>query len=265
MERSTFREQQQDGKAWQRLVREKVAANYEGTEWWGGASLSLQKAVVRTTPRSVAEKIILEYEWLGTLPTFAVRFYGIFFDGWACGGVVCFADSYINIHAPTSLGLERTELATLVRGACTHWTPVGTASRLISIALRFERDLGKKAVLAYTDAEAGEIGTIYQACNFICLRHVVCGATELVHPRTGKIYNSRVTESLRRKAGKLSSMNNPEVVRWLKERGWTEQKPAPKLRYLYILARGRERSKIREQISPFVIPYPKRAPEKRDR
>lgn len=259
MERLTWREKQ-SGKAWQRLVRDRVAKNDKGSAWWKGVSLNLGHSVIRPTTRAIAEKIILEYEWLGTLPFGASRFYGIFFE-WACGGVVCFADAYINIHAHRTFGVAKNEVTTLIRGACAHWTPTGSASRLISKALMFERRAGKKVALAYADSEAGEYGTVYQACNWKCLAIIkATGHTELIAP-DGRIYNSRVTEKIRRMAGRLGSMNNPDVVDWLKAKGWRQQQPNPKRRYIYILATGKEREHIERRIAPLVAEYPKRAPE----
>ena len=169
VQRLTFREKQ-SGVAWQKLIRDKAAARYKGKEWWAGADLSLKKAVVRETTRAVAKKIIHEYEWLGTLPN-CTRYYGIFFDGWACGGVACWSQGGggANVFAHMELGVERAEMSYLVRGACTHWTPKGTASKLISITLREEAKKGSAVAIAYSDTDAGEIGTVYQATNWLCI------------------------------------------------------------------------------------------------
>jgi len=137
MLRRTFREKATD-KAYQRQIREEVAADAarSGAIPQPKGKISLKAARVRPTSRKVAEKVIMTYEWLGTLPI-CRSYYGIFFDRLYCGGVVCFGSPAGNRIAE-QLGVDQREMAYLARGACTHWTPTGTGSKLISYALKLE-------------------------------------------------------------------------------------------------------------------------------
>lgn len=53
------------------------------------------------------------------------------------------------------------------RGACISWSPKGLASRLLMHSLRWMVQNSEYRIFtAYSDPEANEVGTIYQACNF---------------------------------------------------------------------------------------------------
>ena len=248
------------GKAWQRLIREKF--EQEDIKLPEPTNLSLGSAIVRTTTRSIAEKIILKYEWLGTLPNSCKRYYGIFFDDVLCGGVVCFSgsESLAGKEIATIFGIPPSGLTHLARGACVHWAPKGTASKLISIALKFERSLGFKVAIAYSDTDAGEVGTVYQATNWICLGQAKGSYYYLVHPKTGAKYNSRIRENIRYRAGKKGTTKNSDVDRWLLGRGWKTEPPNYKYRYVYILCKGIERKRVFASIQKRIVEYPKRAP-----
>jgi hypothetical protein len=49
-----------------------------------------------------------------------------------------------------------------------HWAHPHAASRLIAHAVKFAAaDFGWRVFLAYADMAAGEVGTVYQACNWL--------------------------------------------------------------------------------------------------
>src|SRR3954463_9330197 len=86
------------------------------------------------------------------------------------GGVCCFGGLRVTggIQSNRMFGIEPDELRILARGACVHWAPPHTNSKLVSGSLRALRaaDPMARIVIAYADTDAGEIGTIYQACNW---------------------------------------------------------------------------------------------------
>jgi hypothetical protein len=110
-----------------------------------------------------ASTIILEYEWIGTMPLpKSIRYmYGIYFDGVLGGAIV-----YVEPSTRQFFEKYPRQVVQLNRGATSHWTPRNTASRLIGKSLKYLREEGVKAIIAYCTKEAGEIGVIYQACNF---------------------------------------------------------------------------------------------------
>ena len=159
--RLTFRDKA-NGRAWQKALRDEYL--HEGTP---DVDLRLKGAKVRRVSRKMAERVILKYEWLGTMGNSGLH-YGIFFGDY-CAGVCCVALNGSGTAGNTvhlQFGLQRSDVATLVRGACVHWAPSGSNSKLVSWTCRLlERDSAAKLVGAYSDSDAGEIGTIYQACN----------------------------------------------------------------------------------------------------
>lgn len=167
------------GTAWQKIIRERRADDDSDVDLfgkpWQSADLTLSQAVVREVSRGTAKALIEKYEWMGCLPAVVWRSYGIFFDGFL-GGVVCYGPEYSE-----NLGIQAREqgrvcadwskygyegrMILLSRGACPHWTPPNTASRLIRISMRM-LPVKYSVITATVDPAAGEIGTVYQACGF---------------------------------------------------------------------------------------------------
>jgi hypothetical protein len=240
-------------KAWQRQIRETRADFYgDYTE----SSTNLKTAMVRECSRSIAKQIILEYEWLGTMVH--AKFYtGIFFDGWKCGGALAFCvgggGAGVNMHM--QFGLQADEIAYLARGACTYWTPVGTASKLIAYGLNIAKRKGLKMAIAYADTDAGEIGTVYQATNWICIGRG-SSTKQMVHPKTGRAYDQKLSWNLAFKTG--HKITRGQARQKLLQEGFVERDTNPKWRYIYILAKGEEGASIRARIADLIVPYPKR-------
>lgn len=101
---------------------------------------------------------IAKYEWLGKVG-YGVRW--VFTARWQgkLAGVVM-------VSEPTSYQFGEKE-ALIQRGACSSWAPKNLNSMLVMFSCRWlAKNTNKRIFTAYSDAEAGEIGTIYQACNF---------------------------------------------------------------------------------------------------
>lgn len=151
----------------QRAIRDyrqehKLDADMFG-EWYLDIDTSLSNAEIRRIDYKTAERMILDYEWIGTMPLpKSCRFiFGIFFDG-CLGGVEVF------VHPSTRQfnELHPRNVVQLNRGACAYWTEKNTASYFLAKCLDELRAEGVIAVIAYCTREAGEYGTIYQACGF---------------------------------------------------------------------------------------------------
>jgi len=128
-------------------------------------SSSLSNATVREVDYHTAKGLIEQYEWLGNMGTTDMGF-GLYF-GEHLAGVVCFGRTAGTKSAASVCGSEYAHMVkTLCRGACVHWAHPHSASFLISKACRLMADKGFHIFVAYSDAEAGEIGTVYQACNW---------------------------------------------------------------------------------------------------
>jgi len=158
-------------KSYQRIIRD----NHENNKYHNLFQQSLYPEDVKISDGTVkqcsykdAKNIIIKYEWLRSMPhRFGYRVsHGIYF-GKTMGGALVYAQPQVR-----SLGLFNIDFGTksiiqLSRGACAFWTPSCTASYLISKSIKILKNEGITAIVAYCTPEAGEIGTIYQASNFI--------------------------------------------------------------------------------------------------
>jgi hypothetical protein len=167
--RLTFRNKQ-TVEAWQYKIRKEKERIWNDTnkyKFWENLDLNLKTAIVKETDRKTAEKIILEYEWLGDMAV-TNKYYGIFFGNY-CGGVICINTNGVMANNGMMYGIDDKYVSYFARGACPFWTPKGTASKLLSYALKLEQRRGAKVAHAFSDTDAGEYGTVYQATNWICL------------------------------------------------------------------------------------------------
>ena len=83
-------------------------------------------------------------------------------------GVVVMAtpNSFSNLLGPDSRHQEKL----ISRGACISWSPKNLGSALVIFSVRcMAKHTAFRIFTAYSDTEARELGTIYQACNFIYL------------------------------------------------------------------------------------------------
>jgi hypothetical protein len=114
-------------------------------------------------------KFIERNEWLESMPNrpthrFVCRLKG---SGIMAGTVVmAIPNSFSNI-----LGKENKDKEALIsRGACISWAPKNLGSWLITKATQWMVENTEfRFFTAYSDPEAKELGTIYQACNFYYL------------------------------------------------------------------------------------------------
>lgn len=106
-------------------------------------------------------KFIERYEWLGTLGWHVKWAFTARWNGKLAGVVL--------ISEPTKYSkfTDPKKEALIQRGACSSWAPKNLNSRLVMFACRWmSKNTEKRLFVAYSDPKAGEIGTIYQACNF---------------------------------------------------------------------------------------------------
>lgn len=118
-----------------------------------------------------AREFISQHEHLGDVGL-GVWHYGMFLDD-RLAVVQSFGTTCFNLHrGAISEICKRHSLKAiqLCRGATANWAPKNAPSRAIGLSLRELRtEFGPVLVVAYADPRFGEVGTIYQACNAICL------------------------------------------------------------------------------------------------
>ncbi len=229
-------------KAHQRIVREQKSAQ-NGADglfgnWWGKIDTDIKKAELRETTLRTASKIIEEYEYLGTMPNAPMKAYGIFWDG-NCGGVVVFgAVSPPSVSESVISQPYCEKVIQLGRGACVHWAHPHSASKLIAFGLRQIEKEGWQIVIAYADPDAGEIGTVYQASNWI-----YCGLTA----KRPDYFCNGIRWVGHMQKGDAAILEKGERTR--------------KGRYIYILGSKTERRQLKKALLWQAQPYPKRAAE----
>ena len=181
---SDFHESPTDGKAFQRRIREKMALMPEpDEEFKREAASSFANAHVREITKEQAAAIILRYEWLANFGT-AEFMVGVFFTHPTTGkeylaGVTAFGRTAGSNAARAVCGEEHADkVLTVIRGACAHWADPprtssdgrthggGAASFLINAACDLMVKRGFSCFLGYSDVEAGEIGTVFQAAGW---------------------------------------------------------------------------------------------------
>jgi hypothetical protein len=231
--------------AWQKQIRDQRAADDSDADmfgrWWVGTDLDLQRTDVRGVSHETARSIIDKYEWLGTMPAIVRFAYGIFFGG-HCGGVVVYGDEYgENLGVWDKYGFTG-KIICLSRGACVHWTPGGTASRLIrrSMALL---PAHYEVITATVDHEAGEVGTIYQACGF-----------HFVRMMRAKQYRYRLEGFTSRSLRKSGLTNKQKII----DAGLVPVREHEKGRYFCFRGPTGAIRKHRRAIADILAPYPKR-------
>jgi hypothetical protein len=156
--------------AHQYLIREKKKIEEKDLIDFLPSEILLSNSEIRIIDKGIASKIIIEYEWLGTMPYITKYHFGLYFkinNKEYLGGVVTFGDDYTeNTGVWKKYGFED-KLILLNRGVCLWWTPKNSASYLISRACKWIKDNTKYRIITATvDPAAGEIGTIYQSLNW---------------------------------------------------------------------------------------------------
>ncbi len=252
-------------KAHQKIIREKMADSKDdlfGDLLWENLDLRIEKSVVKEISYKTAQFIINDYEWLGNMGTTEYA-YGIFWQNFL-GGAVCFGRTGgTNVYSSVCGPQYAQHAITLCRGACVHWAHEHAASKLISTACRMMLNHGYNIFIAYSDPEAGEVGTVYQASNWI-----YCGmttATEKFIAPDGSVKDARLVSAYTRdrRGGSIKyRCSRAEQKQQMISSGYKFFKGNKKHRYVRIIARTRKEEKqIRAAIQWPVGKYPKRAVE----
>tara|TARA_R110002051_G_scaffold301000_1_gene368583 strand:+ start:264 stop:1043 length:780 start_codon:yes stop_codon:yes gene_type:complete len=248
-------------KAHQRIIRENKSTELSGDlfgNYWESIDLNISNSEVKAIDYQTAKKIILEYEWLGTMGTTQFH-YGLYFDG-HLAGVTCFGyfqamntNSGGHPYAPYVGSQHAKKGIQLSRGACVHWAHEHSGSKLISQSLKCMNEKGYKYAIAFSDPEAGEIGTLYQATNWYYLGFAKSKHYD-VYRKTGQLYmNDRDFHKKHGFSGKE------------KLDAWVKDKPhlclrlrKPKGRYIFLMGNKKDRKEMWKVLEHKVKPYPKR-------
>lgn len=240
---------------------EKAVEEFAGGRYWEHLDLDLKNAIIKPVSLSYAKYIVEEYEYLGCLAAVNWFQYGIFFkdldDGEEiCGGVVVFGQEYAeNMGVWDKYGFTD-KIILLNRGVCLHWTPKNTNSHLIMEAIKLLPEK-YEVITATVDPDAGEIGTIYQACNWYYVGALRKNKSRLNVIINGKKYGSR---SIRQKYGTMAKDKLPELVKSkLGEDAQIEfVQVHAKHRYFYFNGNKAVKRIHKKALKEYIKPYPKR-------
>lgn len=225
----------------------------------------------------IVNNFINRYEWLGKPSLYTThRFIA------TCkklnneiAGVVTFD---MPIVFSNLLGEKTRKLERLIsRGASASWTPKNLASCMIMYCIKWMvKNTEYRVFTAYSDTTAGEIGTIYQACNFLYLGDGF-GSKEMLKDRiTGKEKTTRSLRSMsayKRYAVKLGIdwKRGQEITQELRDifnkEAREEQKKydivkiPSKHKYVYVLGKDKKETNVlRQELRGLnkLYEYPKR-------
>jgi hypothetical protein len=257
-------------KAHQRLIREHHALEPDPlVEEKTALAASVKNARVREIDRKTAETIILKYEWLGNMGTTDYAF-GLYF-GKHLAGAVCFGRTAGTKTAESICGKEYSHLVkTLNRGACVHWAHPHSASFLIARACKLMTKKGFHIFVAYSDPEAGEVGTVYQACGWNHYGTVAGGSTGFRWSgkpiakdpiwgtfKDGKIHDARNIHHSIRRGFRIECSRSEKRLRMIQE-GFEFLRLPPRRRYVGFYGNEETVATLRAALKWTTFPYPKR-------
>ena len=119
-----------------------------------------EKSIIFKEVKAFIEK----NEWLGKLSLYPTHIFTARYKGILAGVVIMdMPNAFSKLLGENTRNIERL----ISRGACISWSPKNLASKLISFSIKWMVDNTQyRLFTAYSDTEARELGTIYQACNF---------------------------------------------------------------------------------------------------
>ena len=213
---------------------------------------SLEGCAVAQIPFAEAKALITRYEWLGSMPPGARACYGLKDPDGELVGVVVFGPP----PSPESrdlCGPQHRELTIcLARGACVHWAHPHAASFMISRACKLAAaEFGWRVFYAYADPMAGEIGTVYQACNW---RYLGVGADR--GKGRWRFFNRR---DLRWRSDRMLSRRKLKVAEVRAHPDWIAEWTPDKGRYAWFEGTRREKRTLKRALKYAPQAYPKRA------
>ncbi len=234
------------------------------------------------------KQFILDYEWLGKMPHRPTHRFIATYRG-KLAGVIIMATPNAFSHL---LGKENRNLEKLIsRGACASWTPKNLASSLIMYSINWMvQNTSFRYFTAYSDVEARELGTIYQACNFTYLGQKSGARFEYFDPNnpdkgwfSDRLFRKTTSYKIYAKKAKIFWHKNwstrdkinwdlipHEIIQKIKTKAKEHQKscvkrPLPKKhKYVYILGKDRRETKRLRNIFSSLNPkisnliYPKK-------
>lgn len=212
----------------------------------------MKKCEVKLITFKEAQEFILDFEWLGTMGTTKFS-YGVYTND-RLTAVYCFGLTAGTAALSQVFGeVNKKRGLVLVRGACAPWSHKHMSSFGMGKVLPIlHENQNIDFLIAYSDPEAGEIGTVYQATNW-SFYGLTAPVTYLVRP-DGK----RSDPKLISKYAKKNNITYTEQKQRFVDEGYTFEKGSPKLKYFKILGNKTINKELTKLVKVPVYQYLKR-------
>lgn len=125
------------------------------------------KPLTSEKEKTDATEFIKRYEWLGTVGSYPTHWFGAYYNG-ILGGVIIMG---MPNAFSKMLGDETKEIERLIaRGASASWCPMNLGSNFLMWCIKWMvKNTKYRLFTCYSDPQAKEKGSIYQALNFFYL------------------------------------------------------------------------------------------------
>ncbi len=174
-----------------------------------------------TGDKKDATNFIKRYEWLGTVGSYPTHWFGAYYNG-ILGGVIIMGmpNAFSKILGEKTKELERL----IARGASASWCPMNLGSKFLMWCIKWMvNNTQYRLFTCYSDPQAKEKGSIYQALNFFYLGQKSGTSIRCVNPyNKDKIMTDRAFRSsafYKRYAKDLGivwqkNWNNKHIILW---------------------------------------------------
>jgi len=218
----------------------------------------MRDCVVKRIEFKEAQNFILDYEWLGTMGTTKFS-YGVFTND-RLTAVYCFGLTAGTAALSQVFGEHNKKRGlVLVRGACAPWAHRHMSSFGMGQVFPVLNDVHEiDYLIAYSDPEAGEVGTVYQATNWTCYG-LTAPVNYLVRP-DGKRSDPKLISKYAKKHGITYKEQKQRFV----DDGYTFEKGSPKVKYYKVIGNKRVRRDLMRECKVPSYEYLKRSGDMRD-
>lgn len=145
--------------------------------------------VVSDEKKAQCTGFIKRHEWLGTIPQYTTHWFTARYKGILAGvTLMSVPNAFSKLLGENTDKFERL----ISRGACISWSPKCLASAFLMWCIKWMvQNTDFRLFTAYSDPDAKELGTIYQACNFYYLGQNSGAEKRYRNPYTGKMVSDR--------------------------------------------------------------------------
>lgn len=151
--------------------------------------------VTSKTDKMECIEFIKRYEWLGTISLFPVKWFAARYKG-ILGGVIIMShpNAFSNLMGENTRDIE----VLIGRGASASWCPFNLGSKFLMWCMRWMVDNTQyRLFTCYSDVQAKEIGSIYQALNFYYLGRNSGTNFKVINPyKEGSLISDRTFRSV---------------------------------------------------------------------